>query len=576
MAEERQKFERLPGCLKEYIESVIRQVRYRRRVRREVERELTGHFVDALGDCESEQERNKLGEKLVAEFGQAKVLAKLIRRGKKRCRPLWKKVMIRSVQTFLVGIVLCGVYSFWFIKGKPTVRVDYLAKMNEMARPEIESEQNGWHHLEKANELYVDYKEIEPDEPTPFEYSRGDPNRIYAESSKWEFLDEEKTFESLSAEQRERLLKWLKRNEPAWEEFVQIAKKPYCWTEYMHKSEGELDWMFAIPLPISGYLHHLSTIGVWRVRLAFSKKQYREAIDTCLNIIRIGRHWQRKNITLIEQMRGNILCRIGHQGILNCLGQTKFTKNELIWLQIELRGIYGGEFPLIDCETERLLFMDTVQQVFTEGGPGGGHVIPDLSNFLSVYKKNGEMAFSLLGCIFHARRNETVVQGKKIYSFINQLETMTPYERYEKKLSVEEYLSTLPTDKYLLIHICTPSSLDKGIDLGHQTKALHQAALTVLALKRYAIENIEFPKTLDMLTRKGYIKILPDDPYSDGILRYKQQGEDFILYSLGVDFDDDEGKKNPKDIWSLWSERGNNGDWVFWPVEEKEPQRNAD
>lgn len=344
----------------------------------------------------------------------------------------------------------------------------------------------------------------------------------------------------------------------------------------MHKSEGELDWMFAIPLPISGYLHHLSTIGVWRVRLAFSKKQYREAIDTCLNIIRIGRHWQRKNITLIEQMRGNILCRIGHQGILNCLGQTKFTKNELIWLQIELRGIYGGEFPLIDCETERLLFMDTVQQVFTEGGPGGGHVIPDLSNFLSVYKKNGEMAFSLLGCIFHARRNETVVQGKKIYSFINQLETMTPYERYEKKLSVEEYLSTLPTDKYLLIHICTPSSLDKGIDLGHQTKALHQAALTVLALKRYAIENIEFPKTLDMLTRKGYIKILPDDPYSDGILRYKQQGEDFILYSLGVDFDDDEGKKNPKDIWSLWSERGNNGDWVFWPVEEKEPQRNAD
>ena len=86
--EERQKFEGLPGRVREYIGELVRRVRYRRRVRGEVRRELTDHFVDALGDCESEEDRKELGEKLVAEFGEAKVLAKLGRKYPQGCSKL--------------------------------------------------------------------------------------------------------------------------------------------------------------------------------------------------------------------------------------------------------------------------------------------------------------------------------------------------------------------------------------------------------------------------------------------------------------------------------------------------------
>ena len=237
-------------------------------------RELTDHFVEALRDCESEQERNILGEKLIAEFGEAKVLGKLIRRGKKRCRPWWQKAMIRSVQVFLVGIILCVGYTVWFVKGKPTVRVDYLAKMNQVARPEIESEQNGWPHLEKAIELYVDYKEIKPDESTPYEYSLGDSNNHHAKISKWEFLYERTPFESLSAEQREMLLKWLNRNEPVWEKFVQIAGKPYCWQEYDHQGQDVYTWLNGVIIPEEiSRLPSFARMGTWRARIALAEGQ---------------------------------------------------------------------------------------------------------------------------------------------------------------------------------------------------------------------------------------------------------------------------------------------------------------
>ncbi len=41
----------LPQLVVEYINSVIKAMRYRKKVRAEVRQELTAHFTDAMGDC---------------------------------------------------------------------------------------------------------------------------------------------------------------------------------------------------------------------------------------------------------------------------------------------------------------------------------------------------------------------------------------------------------------------------------------------------------------------------------------------------------------------------------------------
>ena len=95
---------KLPACAEEYIQLIVKKMRYRRKVRQEVQEELTAHFTDELKDCETDEDRQQKAKQLIAEFGDVKLLAVLLRRAKKRCRPLWRTAVVRSFQVF--GIIV--------------------------------------------------------------------------------------------------------------------------------------------------------------------------------------------------------------------------------------------------------------------------------------------------------------------------------------------------------------------------------------------------------------------------------------------------------------------------------------
>jgi len=116
----------LPACAVVYIGQVTRKMGYRRRARAEVGAELTAHFEDALRDCANAEDREARARELIEQFGDARLLAMLCRRAKKRCRPLWRKVLVRSVQclgAFLLYSVVCSLPLHF---GKPTIRVNYI------------------------------------------------------------------------------------------------------------------------------------------------------------------------------------------------------------------------------------------------------------------------------------------------------------------------------------------------------------------------------------------------------------------------------------------------------------------
>jgi hypothetical protein len=62
-----------------------------------------------------------------------------------------------------------------------------------------------------------------------------------------------------------------------------------------------------------------------------------------------------------------------------------------------------------------------------------------------------------------------------------------------------------------------------------------------LAIRLYQREYGELPRDLEQLV-PAYLPELPIDPYSGQLLRYRNQGTDFILYSVGKDGRDDGGK----------------------------------
>ena len=93
--------------------------------------------------------------------------------------------------------------------------------------------------------------------------------------------------------------------------------------------------------------------------------------------------------------------------------------------------------------------------------------------------------------------------------------------------------------------------------------------MATLAVLRYEKVNHNFPDNLEVLVSEGYLDSLPLDPFSDQPLIYEKDNGDFLLYSVGEDFDDDGGPHDEK-----WGKT--DGDYIFWPVQYVSPHINKE
>ncbi|HBG78886.1 MAG TPA: hypothetical protein DDW84_08630 [Phycisphaerales bacterium] len=146
-------FKNLPACTAEYIKLVIKKMKWRKSVRADVQAELIGHFEDAIRDCKSDGEKEIRAKELIANFGDAKLIADLARRAKKRCRPIWVKTIIRAFQAACIIIGLFVLYVLWFITGKPAITTNYIEVANKMVRPTADDLQNAAPLYEKAAKI---------------------------------------------------------------------------------------------------------------------------------------------------------------------------------------------------------------------------------------------------------------------------------------------------------------------------------------------------------------------------------------------------------------------------------------
>jgi len=96
----------VPENAGELIKAIIGEMHYRKNVGNDVAAELAAHFEDELKDCATEKEKEQKAQRLIDQFGDVKLLAVLIRRAKKRCRPLWRTMVVRTFQTIGV-LILC-------------------------------------------------------------------------------------------------------------------------------------------------------------------------------------------------------------------------------------------------------------------------------------------------------------------------------------------------------------------------------------------------------------------------------------------------------------------------------------
>ena len=234
----------------------------------------------------------------------------------------------------------------------------------------------------------------------------------------------------------------------------------------------------------------------------------------------------------------------------------------------------------MNMEGEKIAFEDTIQRLFTKGGHGGGHLIPqktvlfgdiyrdvvEIADDIPVGKKFFENAALTSICLLHARRDATIAAGNQIYKLSEEIARMSPGQRHESDVgSTEDFIISMPWYRCALLEYVIPAA-ERISELLYQGRALHEARIAILAIQRWRLEKEEYPATLDELIEAGYLKELPKDPYSDKALIYKKIEDNFVLYSIGRNFEDDGGKVFEKDgDVQKWGAR-EDGDAVFWPV----------
>ncbi|MEM0914191.1 MAG: hypothetical protein AAGK09_06220 [Planctomycetota bacterium] len=118
----------LPDPQRDLVLDVVRRTRLWRRERVAVANELIAHFHDANEAAQAYGPSR--GHDPVAVFGDPKASAKLIRRAKRRCRPIGWQIRHRLRQAIAIVVVAYVLAALWLATGKPEPSVDYLAKLN--------------------------------------------------------------------------------------------------------------------------------------------------------------------------------------------------------------------------------------------------------------------------------------------------------------------------------------------------------------------------------------------------------------------------------------------------------------
>lgn len=405
-------------------------------------------------------------------------------------------------------------------------KVDYIARLNEIAKKGRDESLNAETFYKKAAELYVELPE-EFEEDDLFEWPS-----------------------DLKEKKRSLLEHWAKSNSDAFIQLKLGTQKQYCRHQYQE------DNVWAIGLP--SYIQKAKYIIYARLFLlklsAMESGMTKEAVEDVITCYRFGSHLVQSPIT-IEQLMGIGLMRISVKTVFLCLAKTDVDPLIMDLLQNRIKEKLSNQNQPLSAKFEKFGHLEAVQMLF-QNSDDDSKLKPDEQRALAIRQGLFYEDLDTLS------RGKTIQDIEAAFAYCEEFLSMSPWQVREKGLNFWEDIDRL-TNGNPLVRSCMFNAPMVSRTRAHQI-ANRDALLTTLALLRYKQDKGSFPKDLNELLSNGYLNQLPIDPYSGKSLVYKRKDDDFMLYSLGKDFDDDGGTYNK---YRQWGEGKWGGDHVFWPVQ---------
>lgn len=569
----------LPTPLPQTIIAVVRRTKLWHRERMEVARELIAHFQDGLDSGSSPHD-------LAQSFGDVKQVAVLIRRAKKRNRPLWWRTSRRTVQgVVLLPVILLLLYlpiAVRFFIGEPSITHDYVADLNKTALA-VPLEQRAWPvYREALIELPRFEKVVDrPDPPHPAGVKPGDPD--------WH------AFEQFVIDHADRLA--LIRRAAAMPGFGFVASPLISeddrklWPE-MGKDERETDGsVISVMLPYLTEMRRTSYLLVLDIRRAATQGNAEMVIANIAALTGIVRH-TRENPRLI----GDLVALAIAQMTLERVGDLIADQPELFsddQLQHIAHTIAAMDDSVLHVRVgaERYMFHDILQRLYTDDGSGDGRItwsgvrmLNDISYDEYLWQKDMDavqIVTTPAVAMLVASRKDMLNEYERI---IAGMERNGELPLWERDSNYNNLLATLDQSIVNRIRWMPIVRLLPAIDhatLQHEyVRGARDAMLVAIALELHRRRHGAWPRLLDELV-PSVLPSVPMDRFDGQPLRYGIVDGKPRLYSVGANRIDDGGvhARETHQPWRVgerspeyhrpWHYPQNPGDWVIWPERDE-------
>jgi hypothetical protein len=347
-----------------------------------------------------------------------------------------------------------------------------------------------------------------------------------------------------TSDQRDAIGRWVSANSQALEQLETGACKPYYCPDYQIDTRSPTSRQTKAIRNLTLALH--ARIGL----LAWDGEE-EEMVRDIVTLYRFGDHFGGRK-SVIHQLTGAAIRERTIVTARDVLASCSSSVSTLDALYETFRTFSNAGDHALDFSLERLIALNNIQKIFTDNGHGHGHVAKAaLKAWPTTMTPQQEEAFLRL------ERDETTQQVEGFFKCIQRAAQESPWERHDEPDDVAVLRDLIERNAFL--EVIGPAYV-RLIHIPWRAKTELDALVTILAALRYEADRGEFADSLDELVKTGYLKRVPHDNYSSGPLVYRRTEDNFLLYSCGLDFDDDAGTP------SKWGQGEQGGDQVFWPV----------
>jgi hypothetical protein len=358
------------------------------------------------------------------------------------------------------------------------------------------------------------------------------------------------------------LADWLTRNDKQLDQMVLATRRSRFYSPYVPYNEGDKEThaIIAMLLPVAQAARDVARALVCRATLRLSSGKVAEAQADLLASHRLGRLIA-DGETLIESLVGIAIDGLANMGDQALAKSGKLSSKKLLDYATQLRALdrLPPMYEAIDF-LERLMYIDCTWMVARRGTASLKHIVGDGGQGESAFQRmvdrviTGGVEWDTVLRFGNGWYDRLVAAGKEP-DYAKQKAALAELDQELRALSqnagdVKSFtllilgkgLQAAATQRTgeVLVSLLLPAT-SAAFNAEHRSQIYNELTQFSLALAAYHADNGQYPAELAALKPK-YLAAIPLDRYCGEAFRYRTSKDGYLLYSVGANDKDDEGR----------------------------------